>query len=53
MNNLPKELKVLVSKCVNLLGEVIKEEEGEKVYSEVENIRLEMVEYRKASKRGK
>jgi phosphoenolpyruvate carboxylase len=49
IDNLPKELKVLVNKCVSLLGEVIFEEGGKDLYRSVESIRKEMVEYRKSS----
>jgi phosphoenolpyruvate carboxylase len=55
VDHLPKELKVLVNKCVVLLGEVIAEEGGKALYTSVENIRKEMVVYRKSSStnRGK
>jgi phosphoenolpyruvate carboxylase len=53
MKNLPNDLKKLVYKCVNLLGEVIREEGGEKLYQEVESIRLDMVDYRKANSKQK
>lgn len=46
-NRLAIELKELVNMSVTLLGEVIQEECGEKVFFEVEEIRKQMVEYRK------
>ncbi len=48
---LPKQLQNLVSQCLSLLGEVIKEEGGDKLYNQVESIRLKMIEYRKAGKK--
>ena len=45
-SHLPKELKVLVRDTVKLLGEVILEEGGDKLYQEVESIRTKMIDYR-------
>lgn len=43
---LPKELKTLVGKNLTLLGQVILEEGGQKLFKKVENIRQSMVKYR-------
>ncbi len=48
-SQLPQELKSLVRKTITLLGEVIKEEGGVKVYNQVEKIRKEMAIYRTSS----
>jgi phosphoenolpyruvate carboxylase len=50
MSQLPKQLKSLVRDFTTLLGEVVLEEAGAKSFNLVENIRLDMVTYRKASK---
>jgi len=52
ISSLPKDLKNLVNITVELLGEVIKEEAGDKNYKLVESIRLEMVKYRKMSQKS-
>jgi phosphoenolpyruvate carboxylase len=49
VDNLPKELKLLVNKCIVLLGEVVAEEGGKTLFTTVEGIRKEMVSYRKSS----
>ena len=46
--HLPKELKELVRNSVSLLGDVIKEEGGTKLFESVEKIRLLMIKYRKS-----
>ena len=48
-NGLPKQFTSLVNCVVALLGDVIKEEGGEKVFKTVDSIRKEMVEYRSVS----
>jgi phosphoenolpyruvate carboxylase len=48
-NSLAKELKKLVNKTITLLGEVILEEGGQKLFKSVETIRKDMVSYRRAS----
>ncbi len=48
-SRLPKELKKLVGQTIGLLGEVIKEEGGVKLYNRVELIRQEMTKYRNSS----
>ena len=52
-DSLPKELKSLVNQCVQLLGEVVQEEAGLKLFTDVELIRKEMVSYRNASAANK
>jgi phosphoenolpyruvate carboxylase len=48
-SGLPKQLTSLVNSTVAILGDVIKEEGGEKVFKTVDSIRKEMVEYRSVS----
>jgi len=48
-SGLPKQLTSLVNSTVALLGDVIKEEGGDKVFKTVDSIRKEMVEYRSVS----
>lgn len=50
---LPKDLKDLVDKSITLLGEVIKEEGGVKLYNRVELIRKSMADYRSLSSSAK
>lgn len=45
-STLSKELKVVVGQTISLLGEVIKEEGGSALYSQVESIRQQMTSYR-------
>jgi len=52
-SSLPKELKHLVGKTLTLLGEVIKEEGGVKLYNRVELIRQNMTKYRSLSEKNK
>lgn len=51
--NLPKELQSLVGKCIRLLGEVIKEEGGAKLYKDIESLRVSMASYRNLSEKRK
>ncbi len=52
-HKLPLELKKLVSHVVAILGDVIKEEAGDKLFNKVDEIRKEMVSYRSSSIEGK
>ena len=51
--HLPKELKNLVNDVVTILGDVIREEGGEKSYRLVDEIREDMVRYRNFSAKEK
>ncbi len=52
-SRLPKKLKKLVGQTIGLLGEVIKEEGGVKLYNRVELVRQEMIKYRSSGEVAK